>query len=231
MNFENLDLTGIRPTSVPLETIEVSIDPAVMVDDYAKAFRLELLRNEPRRFEQVNLTEEEIIKYCRYILRQRIACVTDTCKDWRIIKNLWIPIFIQYSISLVGLVIIPERGLKLMPVMDKTDEVEELSLSEALEISGRIGLFSKTVQMRLDAMPRSKYGDQDTMSCALIAGYVRTLAPSGVEHPVATYIAAFMGFSIKREREFAVLYRVQYDDLEFIRAALTNNRTVMGSGD
>lgn len=224
-DFSQMDLTGVRPTSVPMETIKVNIDPSVMVDDYAKAFVRELQRINPRRFEQCPITDEEMIKYCRYILTQRIACVSDNCKDWRAIKNLWIPVFIQYAISLVGVVEIYDQGLRLEPVMDETTE---MNLSEALELSNRIGLYSADVQVRLDAMPREKKGDRDTMSCALIAGYVRTISP--VEHPVATYIAAFMGFTIQKESAFSVLYRVQYDDLEFIRAALTNNKAVMGHG-
>lgn len=224
-DFSQMDLTGVRPTSVPMETIKVNIDPSVMVDDYAKAFVRELQRVNPRRFEQCPITDEEMIKYCRYILTQRIACVSDNCKDWRAIKNLWIPVFIQYAISLVGVVEIYDQGLRLEPVMDETTE---MNLSEALELSNRIGLYSADVQVRLDAMPREKKGDRDTMSCALIAGYVRTISP--VEHPVATYIAAFMGFTIQKESAFSVLYRVQYADLEFIRAALTNNKAVMGHG-
>lgn len=224
-DFTNMDLTGVGPTSVPMETIKVNIDPAVMVDDYARAFVRELQRINPRRFEQCPITDDEMIKYCRYILTQRIACVSDNCKDWRAIKNLWIPVFIQYAISLVGIVEIYDRGLRLEPVIE---EATEMSLSEALELSNRIGLYSNDVQVRLDAMPREKRGDRDTMSCALIAGYVRTISP--VEHPVATYIAAFMGFTIQKESVFSVLYRVQYDDLEFIRSAITNSRAVMGHG-
>jgi len=230
MEFQNLDFTGVKPTSVPMDTIEVHIDPATMIDDYAIAFVNELSRCDPRRFEQAPVSKEEMIKYCRYILRQRIACVNDACKDWRAIKNLWIPVFIQYAISLVGIVQITERGLTLKPVIDDLPEGEaEFTTKEALELSGRIGLYEKSVQIRLDAMPRDKRGDRDTMSCALIAGYVQSL--DEVSHPVATYIAAFLGFTIKKESAFSVLYRLRYDDLEFIRAAMLNSRVVMGNGD
>lgn len=230
MDFTNLDFTGVKPTSVPMETIEVRIDPKTMVDDYARAFVREVRRCDPRRFEQAPITDEEMIKYCRYILRQRIACVNDECKDWRVIKNLYIPVFIQYAISLVGIVQINDKGLTLKPIMDQPNKDEpEMKLSEALELSGRIGLYEKVVQVRLDAMPRDKRGDRDTMSCALIAGYVRSI--DEVAHPVASYIAAFMGFTLMKESHFEVLYRTQYDDLEFIRAAMTNSRVVMGNGD
>lgn len=229
-DFSTLDFTGVKPTSVPMQTVEVQIDPATMIDDYAKAFVSEVRRCDPRRFEQVQITEDEMVKYCRYILKQRIACIDDKCADWRAIKNLYIPVFIQYAISLIGVVQIYDRGLTLKPVMCDPKEGEtEMTLNEALELSGRIGYFEKSVQVRLDAMPRDKRGDRDTMSCALIAGYVRSLTP--VEHPVATYIAAFMGFTIKKESAFQVMYRLQYDDLEFIRSAMMNSRVVMGNGD
>lgn len=224
IDYTNLDLTGVKPTSVKLDTIYVKVQPEVMVDDYATAFVKECQRINPRRFEQAPISDEEMKKYCRYLLSQRIACIEDSCKDWRMLKNLYIPVFIQYAMSLVGVVDIKDKGLRLVPVME---EDESMTLEEALDLSDRIGLFEHDVQVRKDAMPRSKDGDLDTMSCALIAGYIRSI--SAVDHPVATYVAAFMGFELQKEQAFQVLYRVQYDDLEFIRAALTHNHVVMGN--
>lgn len=221
--FEQMDLSGTKPTSVPMETIHVDIDPDVMVADYARAFVREIRRLNPRRFEQAPISDEEMIKYCTYLLYQRVLSVVDECKHWRLLKNLWIPVFIQYAMRMVGRVEIKSQGLLLMPVM--SSEVS-MSLEEALELSSRIGLYDQDVQMVRDAMPRGKDGDLDTMSCSLIAGYVRSMKQ--VEHPVATYMAAFLGFKLQEEQAFEVLYRVQYDDLAFLQAALVADPVVMG---
>lgn len=221
--FQDLDFTGVKPTSVPMERIDVVVDSKVMLDDYAVAFVKECRRNDPRRFEQSPITAEEMQRYCRFLVSERIKCLSDNNPNWRLLKNLYIPVFIQYSLSLIGRVQIKDRGLELFPVID---EEVTMSISDALELSSRIGLFESSVQIRLDAMPRSKEGDLDTMSCALIAGYVRSMRE--IAHPVSSYIAAFLGFTIRKEQAFSVLYRVQYDDLEFIRSAITNSRQVMG---
>lgn len=78
------------------------------------------------------------------------------------------------------------------------------------------------LQIVQDGMPRSSDGNVDVMSTALIAGYVRSL--KRVEHVAATYVTAFLGMKLKEEVAMQTLYRVQYDDIEFIATALTSQR-------
>lgn len=219
MDFKTLDLGTGAPTSVEMEVIKVEVTADDMVTDYARAFVKEAYRVAPSRAEQVKLTEDEMIAYAKFLLVKRIECIEDDCKDWRRLKSLYIPVFLQYALRMIGKVTIRKRGLTLLPVMTDRDTI---SLDEALVISNKVGSFEDDLQLVQDAMPRDNNGDVNVMSTALIAGYVRAL--NEVEHASDTYVAAFLGMKLREEQAFAVLYRTQYDDVEFIRSALTLNK-------
>jgi hypothetical protein len=218
LDFATLDLGSAKPISVPMETIEVVVTAEDMVQDYADAFVKEAIRKNPLRAEQVNLTTQEMRDYAKFLLVKRIECVHGECGDWRRLKSLWIPVFLQYSLRMIGEVKITDRGLRIMPIVEN-DEI--ISLEEALQISNKIAYFESDLNMVQDAMPRDNSGDESVMSTALIAGYVRSMEE--VSHASDTYVSAFLGMKIKEEQAFSVLYRVQYDDVQFIRAVLTSD--------
>ena len=56
----------------------------------------------------------------------------------------------------------------------------------------------------------------------MIADYVRSL--KAVTHVASTYVTAFLGMRLKEEIAMSALYRIQYDDIEFIATALTTHR-------
>lgn len=218
-DFQTLDLGTGAPTSVRMEVVKVEVTAEDMVSDYARAFVREAYRVAPARAEQVKLLESEAIAYAKFLLVKRIECVEDNCKDWRRLKTLFIPVFLQYALRMIGKVVIRKRGLTLVP--DMTDRTT-ITLEEALAISEKIGAFEDDLQLVQDAMPRDISGDVNVMSTALIAGYVRSMTE--VQHVSDTYISAFLGMKLAEEQAFAVLYRVQYDDVDFIRTALTLNK-------
>jgi hypothetical protein len=214
-----LDLGSAKPTSVPMETIHVEVSSENLLGDYAKAFIRECFRVNPLRAEQVKLTAEEVERYSEYLLTQRCLSVTGNCPDFRKLKALYIPVWIQYVMSLIGVVTMREIGLTLIPdIQDPSD----MKYDEALAISEKISYFEDDLQIVRDAMPRDVEGDVNVMSTALIAGYVRALKP--VEHVSATYVTAFLGMKLREETAMAALYRVQYDDVQFIASALTTQR-------
>lgn len=219
MDYQTLDLGTGAPTSVPMEIVKVNVTADDMVVDYAKAFVKEAYRVAPLRAQQVNLTEEEMVQYAKFLLVKRLECVEDNCKDWKRLKTLYIPVFLQYALRMIGKVVIRKRGLTLIPDMSDRGTI---TLAEAYAISEKVGAFEDDLQLVQDAMPRSIEGDANVMSTALIAGYVRSM--SEVEHVADTYVTAFLGMKLAEEQAFGVLYRVQYDDIEFIRSALTSNR-------
>lgn len=220
-NFDQLDLGTGTPSSVPMETVEVRVDPAVLLDKFVTAFINEGMRKAPLVADNVALTEKELHDYCIYLLYQRVQYVHGTCKSMRYLRLLAIPSFIQYTISLIGKVVDRQYGLTMVPVMDEQEILED---SEALRISEKVAAFENVLQIVFDAMPRDVMGNPDVMSTALIAGYVRSRKI--VDHVSATYVTAFLNLKLQQEQAFAALYRVQYDDLEFIVQALTTQRIV-----
>lgn len=220
IDFTSLDLGTGSPTSVDMETITVKLSGSTLLTNFAKAFVQEALRKSPLRAEKVNLEVEEVDKYCQYLLYQRVLSVKDECKDWRKLKLLYIPSFVQYAMSQVGRVVLRQYGLTLLPEMEDVD----MTYDEALAVSEKIAAFEDTLQMVKDAMPRGPEGDEELMSTALIADSVRSMRV--VQHPVTTYVTAFLNLKIQEIQAFSVLYRIKYDDVNFITTALCSQRIV-----
>lgn len=217
--FQSLDLGTGKPTSVPVEVVEVKVEIGDIASGFAKAFVNEAYRKAPLRAEQVNLSQEELEKYLDFLLQQRVLCVEGKCELFRKLKVLYIPSFVQYVLSLVGTVTMRDIGLTIRPVFEHENVI---SYEEALAISEKVGSFIDDLQIVQDAMPRTAEGNQDVMSTALIAGYVRAIKP--VQHVVATYVSAFLNFQLRKETAFQTLYRVQYDDVSFIASAFTTQK-------
>lgn len=217
--FDSLDLGSPAPTSIPMQKVVVKITSANLIDGYAKAFVNEGYRVNPLRAEQIKLTTDEVVKYAKYLLNERVKTVHYECTDWRKLKALYIPAWIQYSLSMVGKVYLRDIGIVLDPEME--DKVE-FTYEKALEVSEKIGSFERDLQVFKDAMPRGEFGNKDVMSTVLIANYMRSIHK--VEHVAATYVSAFLGFKLKEEQAFQAIYRVQYDDIAFITAALATQK-------
>lgn len=216
--FDTMDLGSAKPTSVPMEEVKVSIGVNDILKDFGKAFVAEAFRKNPLRAEQVGLTSDEVLKYVAFLLAERIKSVQGDCPEWRKLKALYVPAYVQYAMRMVGTLTIREYGLKIVPVF----EGDVITLEEAYAISAKIGMFEDDLQIVRDAFPREAEGNKDVMSTALVAGYVRALRP--VEHVSATYVTAFLGIKLKQEVAFQALYRVQYDDVDFITMALTTQK-------
>lgn len=216
-SFSGLDFSS-KPNAVPMETIEVEVG-CEMFNDYAKAFLNEAMRKNPLLAERVQLSISEIEDYIKYLMIKRIECVQSSCSDYRKLKALAIPVWIQYNLAMLGEVKIRDKGIRLVP---RTSFNTDMTFEQALEISRKIEMFIDDLQIVVDAMPRDIEGDHDVMMTALIAGYMRSI--DRVAHPISTYVSAFMGFKLREEAAFKVLYRVQYDDIAFIASALTSRK-------
>lgn len=220
--FSGLDLGSAKPISVPMETITVVIGTKNLMGNYAKAFIKEADRVNPLRLQQTQLTSDEMVAYSEYLLTKRIECVRGECTDFRKLKQLYIPVWIQYNLAMIGEVVIRDKGLRMVPVMEHPSE---MTFEDALKISDKVGMLEDDLQMVKDAMPRKESGDPDVMTTALIAGYVRSMEK--VEHVSSTYVTAFLGMKLREEAAMKILYRIQYDDLEFIATALSRERGIL----
>lgn len=218
-SFASLNF-GTKATTSSLETIVVSINSKMMLADYAKAYEVELFRRNPVRAKEVGVTEAELQKYFEGILAIRVASIGGDCKVWREAKALYIPSWIEFTISQIGEVIDVDRGLRFIPQFNA-----DVDMNAMLETSDKLRSFiSDGVAMSKDAFPRSSTGDIDTMSMAIIGDYVSSQTKDA--HPIASYIAAFLGFKLQEEVNFRALYRVRYDDVNFIRAMLLREGSI-----
>jgi hypothetical protein len=209
------------PAAKEAEEVIVDIRPEIMMDDFAVAFLRECERINPLTFERVNLTDKEMIQYCRFLMVSRIQCIEGSCRIWNGLKDLMIPSFIQLCLSLVGRYHDIDHGLIFIP---KTRVKAPITLEEARIISGKIEAFKANVVMFKDAMPRSSEGDSEVMTCALINNVIASVDHVG--HDVFTYISAFMGMKLREEATFGLLYRVRYDDLVTITSKMINSRVI-----
>jgi hypothetical protein len=217
--YSQMDIGSAPAITVPMEIVEVEVTSEALMGDYARAFVREASRVNPLLAEQVKLEESELVEYAEYLLTQRIRVIRNDCPDFRRLKVLYIPSFLQYMLSMIGQFVDRSFGLKFIPVVA---EESKMTFEQALAVSEKIGSFERCLQIVQDAMPRSIDGDPNVMSTALIAGYVRSIKK--VDHPAATYVTAFLGMTLRKEAALSVLYRVQYDDVDFITAALLTHK-------
>lgn len=220
VSYQSLDY-GTKPTTVQLDTIEVKITDA-MVKGYAKAYLEELERRNPVRAQAVALTQDELESYFQGLIAIRVASIHGTLgTDWRVAKQLLIPSFIEYALTCIGTVLDQDKGLYLIPVCDYAYDMNAM-----LGVSTRLRAFKADgILLHEDAFPRVKEGDPETMSMAILNEYVYSMEKTA--HPVASYVAGFLGFRLKEEAVFKALYRVRYDDISYIANRLLNDEKVI----
>lgn len=211
---------GTKPTTASFETISVKIVPEVMLSDYAQAYVNEFSRRNPVRAEAVGLTKEELHDYFTGLLIIRIQYVNGACKVWREAKQLLIPTWIEFTLSQVGKVVDADRGLCFVPTIDG-----EVDISSMLTVSDKMRSFLPDgISLHKDAFPRSTEGDLETMSMAILGEYVYSQNKDA--HPISSYVASFLGFKLQEEAAYKMLYRVRYDDVQFIKNVLLREETV-----
>jgi len=211
--FRSLDFGTKESSSFPMERVEVQISAENLLGEYARAFVAHVRSEAPLRAKEVKLSQEEMTKYCEFLLQRRVEFVNGTIADLRRLKILAIPPFIQFCLENIGIVRKTEVGLLMVPVY----QAEVITLEQAMVISDKIAAFEGDITVLFDAMPRSHEGNSEVMSTALIADYVR--AQEKVS-PISSYVTAFLGLKLVQENVYACLYRIKYDDIEFIRSAL-----------
>lgn len=218
---------GTRVSSVATDAIKVNIESNIILKGYAKATMFEMQRMNPVRFESVaeRITEVSLHTYYTYLLSLRVKSIKGELKEWRQARTLWMPAWVQFAISCVGEVVIPEYGLIFTPDM-KEDYYSATDMSWAQEISSILRMFKQDgLSVMDDGFPRTRDGNKDTMSLALFGTYVQ--GPWPVSHPVFTYVAAFLGHKVQEGQGYDMLYRCRYDDINFIASMLLNDEKVL----
>lgn len=221
-SYRNLDF-GTKPSTAEIQEVVVTVS-GDMVADYAAAYIREAQRLNPLKFQQLELTIEEVENYLLALLAIRIESLQPGgSPNWRSAKQMTIPSFFQFVLAMIGIVTDHIYGLKFIPTF-----THEYDIKEMLEISSKIeSLIVDGLPASKDAMPRTIEGDKDVMSFVILGSYVfgrtENLAP------IASYVAAFLGFKLQEEATFKMLYRVNYEDVAFIRDSLMHERSILCS--
>lgn len=226
--FTTIDY-GTRVSTTELQQVVVEVDPAIIIKEYAKATLLEMNRMNPVRFQSVAevVTEESLAEYFSYLVCQRVKYVQGDVQDWRKMRTLWVPAWIQFALACVGEVIVTDFGVKFTPsVASASKDLKDYVFEDASVISDILRMFKVDgLSVLDDAFPKTKDGQKDTMSLALIGSYVKGMWP--VSHPIYTYVAAFLGFKILESTGFSMLYRCRYDEVSFIASMLLRDERVI----
>lgn len=232
-DFMNVDLeiTSKEPYPEDPVTVEVTVAASKVMADFAAAIVEEMYRMNYDKAKQVNLTEDELTTYFEYLLTKRIQCVHMVCKDFRLLKLLYIPSYVQFTLSLIGRAIDRDQGLIFMPKLVNCDDIAKVNIAEfadMLAISEKLASFENELQMVRDAMPRDIDGDLNFMSTALIGEYVA--ACRKIDHPMTTYVTTFLDMRLKEESTYALLYRRKYGDARLIAQVLTKEKRLFKKG-
>lgn len=162
--------------------------------------------------EKVQLTEEEITYYFGYILQQRIRRCNHQKVNFSFLNDLWVPTFFATAIAMIGRHDETARGFTFVPKCDDEVKYDE---SRILEISQKFFRLNPVLQLVHGAAPRDINGDPEVMTMACINDHVRGM--TSADHPLMTYLSAFLNARIVEEVAFSGLYNVQYDSLARIR--------------
>lgn len=216
-NYSTLDY-GTKITTTSMIEVQVGLNPEVMILDFAQAYSDELKRLNPIKARELDITPDDVYYYFQAILAFRIKSINNSSRDWREGKQLAIPSWIQHTISQIGIVYDRVRGLKFTPTYEFDYDIKKIQT-----ISNNLQAFEKDgLMLHTDAFPREREGNPDVMGMAILDDYVQSVTDKA--HPVASYVAAFVGAKLAQEQTFSILYRVRYDDVEFIASQLINDR-------
>lgn len=220
-DLKSFEMGTFQPTPVKTEVIQVAVSTNQLSQGYVSAL-LNHLRLDARGAKILEylpdvkseahalrpLNAQNLEKYLMYLLEKRCEYVADKCTDFGKLRGLYIPSYWQFVISMIGEVRLRSRGLVIRPI---AADSSGFSLEDAYAVSQQLGEFEQIINLHKAAFPRIKEGDEDVMTSALIADQVRSM--SEAIHPAMTYVTAIANMKLAEETKFAMLYRIQYDDL------------------
>lgn len=216
-DFMTVDLGVSQEHSTKTLTVEVTVDPSQTLAEYARAYVERCYVRNADKAQRLNLQADELIQYFTFLVTKRIQCVNNVCNDFRQLKLLYIPVYVQFALSLIGEAWDREQGLRFIPTLYGVDDISKVNVgtfAEMLAISDKLASFESEISLVRDAMPRDISGDLNYMSTALIGDYV--VSQRKLPHPAVTYITTFLNMRLKEEADLAILYRREYGNRQLI---------------
>lgn len=212
---QELTAMNSKHTSVPVRELHVRVAETEAMKSFNAAFIREGTRKNPLMADKVNLTENELEAYENFLIHKRVEIVEGKCRDFRLIKRLAMPCFIERVLTDIGRVKILDKGLDIHPV---SDDSEVISLQEAITISNKIESFYDDLAVVVGAMPAAEEGNPELMTMALIEGYV--LGMGDYNDPLLQYLVYFLQMTLE-ETQFNCLYYLRYDDVRTIESNIS----------
>lgn len=212
---EELEKVNSKHTSVPVRELHILVAETEAMRSFNEAFVREGMRKNPLMAEKINLTVDELSDYENFLIHKRVEIVQGTCREFRVLKRLAMPCFIERVLTDIGRVKILERGLDIRPV---ADDSQIITLAEAIEISNKIESFYDDLAVVVGAMPGAEEGNPETMTMALIEGYI--LGQGDYDDPLVQYIVYFLAMTLQ-ETQFNCLYYMRYDDVRTIASNIS----------
>lgn len=205
--------------NVPAEQIiiEVTFSLDSVFEGYVQSMLWKLESDEVYKGklqEKVQLTGEEIEYYFAFILQQRVRRCNHQKVNFSFLNDLWVPTFFATAMAMIGRHDEASRGFTFVPKCDDTVKYDE---SRIMEISQKFYKLNPVLQLVHGAAPRDINGDPEVMTMACVNDYVRGMTQAN--HPLMTYLSAFLNARVIEEVAFSGLYNMQYDSLARIRHA------------
>ena len=198
------------------DDITVVITDDNIAKPYVHGFISEMYRINPIFSKAIQLSEEELMDYINYLISERCKQVNGDYHARNRNKNMWIPDFIQYVISMIGIVEKRELGLRMIPEYGS----EVISYEQATVVSNKLAQTQDFMSLSRNAFPKDEFGDAEVMTTVLVSTSVKSM--NVLTHPVNQLITAFLGMRLKEEAMHGILYRVQYDDLQYLTNVLAS---------
>lgn len=228
--FEALNF-DTHPSNAGYEEVEVEVDTEKIIEGYGEAYAHELHRRNPLKFEASTIINDKTLTwYFEYLVFLRLQSVNGVCKDFRLARSLMIPDWIAFVLDKLGKVYLTNMGLCIKPKVQNTvpkfeseDQSEKVTkAADAMKFAQQISVELRSfiadgVGMSDNALSRSEEGDVDVMSSILVNDYIHSIKEVT---PIKTYVAAFLGLKLLGETKWEALFRIRYDDVNYIRSRI-----------
>lgn len=207
---------AVSPSPSDYDTLEVIINPEMMVHDYVEAILDQAYAKNKPMADRANITLQELADYFKFLVLKRVEWVNGTATNRNQLQLMWIPAFIDLVLTDIGIVEVREFGIKIVPTSEESSS-DVMTLDEALAVSSKLGRFSNYITMFRDQFPRKMSGDLEVMSTALLDGYMKSFSP--MVTPGARFVSAYLGNQLRQKEVLSALFRVSYEPENFLKQA------------
>lgn len=210
-----------------LEQVPVKMD-LLLFEQFAKGLEADLKRRNWQLFDKSGISVDDLFKYLALPLVYRISDFegvpkheTNSFKYYgdlprHQVNNLNYPFWIEHVVAQVGIAVDYDYGLKFVPQLILNEEVQlTLSREKIIDIHHLLGAYEEHgLAVVTNVLPKGTEGNIDVMAMTIIEDIVKSYKHL---HPAGSYVAAFLGNKIAQAKEWSALFRVSYEEVEYIK--------------